>query len=293
MQFRDPDFMIIGAQKAGTTWLWDKLKRHPGTSLPRKKEIHFFGGVENYNKGEKWYFNHFKGVDSDKIFGEASTTYFYDYLPYWYNNSRDLQFDETRPPIAELITSRFPEIKVIISLRDPVNRAISAYRHYMKWGNLPPLAGLKETAIKNPKLRIVEYGYYAKYLEMWRRYLPEDRLFTIIFEEDIVGRPEETLKKLFHFLELDPGIKLEAVKKVVHKGWDWSRIVLEYYASPVTRLLGGRISNYLAKLLTALKLRPFDPNDLEFFRSIYLPEKNRLEYLTGRSLECWNYGLKS
>jgi hypothetical protein len=287
-----PDFMIIGAQKAGTTWLWDKLRRHPGTSLPQKKEIHFFGGVENYRKGEKWYFDHFEGLDPDKVMGEASTTYFYDYLPFWHNVSQELVVDKTQPPIAEMITRRFPEIKVVISLRDPVKRAISAYHHWMKKGKLSPRPGLKATAIKYPKLRIVEYGYYAKYLDMWRRYVPDDRLFTLIFEEDIVGRPDDTLKKLFHFLDLDAGFQLEAVNQVVHKSWSWNRIVLEHYASPtVTRILGGRISNFLAKLLTVLNLRPFNSDDLEFLRSIYLPEKDRLEQLTERPLDCWDYGL--
>ena len=285
-----PHFMIIGAQKAGTTWLWDKLKRHPGTSLPADKEIHFYGGVENYRKGEKWYLDHFNGLNPDKVIGEASPTYLYDYLPYWHNDSDELVVDSTTPPIPELITKRFPEIKVIVSLRDPVDRAISAYHHWMKKGTLSPLAGLKATAVKHPKLRIVELGYYAKYLEMWKRYLPADRLFTIIFEEDIIEQPDQTLKELFRFLDLDPEVKLESVNQIVHKSWSWNRIVLEYYASSVMRFLGGRISNHLSNLLNFLNFTPFEETDIEFLQSMFLPEKERLEQLTGRCLDCWSYG---
>lgn len=284
------DFMIIGAQKAGTTWLWDKLKRHPGTSLPHKKEIHFFGGVENFRKGEDWYVDHFNGIDRDKIVGEASTSYFYDYMPYWHNESFELAFDESLPPIPELITKKFPEIKVIVSLRDPVERAFSAYRHWMKKKSFSPFAGLKTVALMDPRIRIVEYGLYAKYLEMWMSYVPADRIFIVIFEEDIVQRADETIKELFRFLKLDPDVKLKEVHEVVHKSWNWNRIVLEYYASQFTRFLGGRISNYFANLLTIFNFSPFNETDLQFLRSIYLPEKVQLEQLTGRNLDCWSYG---
>jgi hypothetical protein len=286
------DFLIIGAQKAGTTWLWDKLNRHPGTDLPKEKEIQYFGGVENYHRGKDWYFRHFDGLDPDKITGEASTTYFYDYMPYWYNDSNEIMFDNSLPPIAELITRDFPDIKVIVSLRDPVERAISAYRHWMKKGQISPLAGLKKTILNHPKLRILEYGFYSKYLEMWRRYVPDDRLLTIIFEEDIVGDPNQALKKLFSFLNLETDIRLEAINKVVHQSWDWNRIVLEYYAAPLTRIVGGRISSRISKALKVFNLFPFNRADLEFLREQYAHERERIQQLTGRSLSIWSYGSK-
>lgn len=290
MFIQEPEFIIIGAQKAGTTWLWNKLKRHPGTSLPYQKEIHYFGGVEKYLQGDDWYFQHFSELDTERIIGEASTSYFYDYLPYWHNDSEELVVNENLPPIPELITKKFPEIKVIVSLRDPVNRAISGYRHWMKKGKDSPLVGLKKVVLKRPKARIIEYGYYAKYLEMWKRYVPEERLFIIIFEEDIVDRADETLEKIYRFLNLDPDIKLENVNKIVHKSWSWNRTIFEYYASPITKLLGEKVSDYLANILTVWNRPAFNDADIEFLRSIYLPEKERLEQLTGRCLDCWAYG---
>ncbi len=285
-----PHFMIIGAQKAGTTWLWDKLVKHPNTSLPLNKEIHYFGGVEKYRQGESWYLSHFEGLDSQKIIGEASTTYFYDYMPYWRNPSEELVIDDNSPPIAELITRRFPDIKVVLSLRDPVKRAISAYRHWMKQGKYNPLDGLKTTALKHPKLRILEYGYYATYLEMWRRYLADEQLFIVIFEKDIVECPQATLQKLFTFLDLDPSVNLEELNQIVHKSWNWNRIVLEHYASPLTSRLGGRLSNQLSKLLNIFNFSPFNEVDIEFLQKAYLPEREQIEMLTRRNLDCWSYG---
>ncbi len=57
-----PDFLIIGTQKCATTWLWDKLRQHPGTDLPLKKEPHFFSLSEFYNKGYEWYYKHFSDL---------------------------------------------------------------------------------------------------------------------------------------------------------------------------------------------------------------------------------------
>jgi hypothetical protein len=142
-----PDFLLIGAQKSGTTWLWRVLDQHPGTDLPRKKEIHFFGGVENYRKGKEWYYSHFEGLDSSKVIGEASTTYLYDNIPFWYNPSSSIEVDCSLPAIPELITNELPNIKIIAILRDPVWRAVSAYKHWMtrmKRGRISPRLGIKE-----------------------------------------------------------------------------------------------------------------------------------------------------
>ena len=69
-----PSFFVLGAQKAGTTWLWNMLDQHPGTSLPQTKEIHYFGLAELHAKGDDWYNRHFAGLDGEKVIGEASTS---------------------------------------------------------------------------------------------------------------------------------------------------------------------------------------------------------------------------
>ena len=242
------DFLIIGAQKAGTTWLWSMLEQHPGTDLPRTKEIHFFGSAELYQNGREWYYSHFAGLDQSRIIGEASTTYFYDYVPYWYNPSDELQTDHSLPSIPDLITRELPHVKILVILRDPVRRAVSAYYHYVRAGTISPSVRLKETAVKGPKLRIVEYGYYAKYIKLWREFVPPDRLRILVFEEDVRKTPESTLRNMYEFLNLDPEFKVTQVSKPVHKSWGWTRLLLAYYADPLSRrLLRSRVGNVLAR----------------------------------------------
>ena len=285
-----PEFIIIGAQKTGTTWLWSMIDQHPGTSLPEEKEIHYFGSSELYAKGDDWYYNYFKDLDPDKLIGEASTSYFYDSVPYFYNKSNQIEFDESLPTIPELISQKFPNMKFIVVLRDPVRRAISAYSHWMKQGALSPLLGLKRVAIEHPKLRILEYGYYAKYLNVWMKAIPSNRLRIIIFEDQIKKNWDQTLIETYEYLGLDPTFKPELPGKPVHRSWGWTRIVFNYYASKISKGLGESRIGMLLDRYDFLSKNAIKAGDVEFLRSVYLPEKEEIAKLTGNQLTCWDYG---
>jgi hypothetical protein len=291
-----PAFLLIGAQKGGTTWLWHALKQHPGASLPQKKEIHFFGGVENYSKGNNWYYDHFKGLDSSKVVGEASTTYLFDGLPYWYNPSQEIEIDHSSPSIPELIANQLPDVKILVILRDPVLRAISGYRHNLlkykkdrKMIRMMLRLGAKGTALKYPKLRILEYGYYARYLKIWQEHVPPERMRVYIFEEDVKKHPEKALKDICQFLGLETSFSFSDLRKPVHETWSVTRCWLYNHADPVSQKLIGRFGHYLDKK-DFLYSRIIKDEDIEFFRASYLSEKEELERILDRSLNCWNYG---
>jgi len=285
-----PDFIIIGAQKAGTTWLWKMLDQHPGTSLPPQKEIHYFGSSELYSRGDDWYFSHFNGLDSSKVIGEASTSYFYGPLPYWHNKSDQIEIDESLPIIPELISQKFPDIKFIVILRDPVHRAISAYSHWMKQGKIPPSLGLKKVAINQPKRRILEYGLYARWLSIWAKHIPPDRLRIIFFEDQIKKNWDQTLVDIYGYLGLDTGFTPELPGKSVHQSWGWTRIVFNYYANKIPGDLGNSKAGVLLDRFDVLSKNAIKEEDIEFLRSVYLPEKQKLKILTGNQLACWDYG---
>lgn len=287
-----PDFFIIGAQKAGTTWLWSMLEQHPGTSLPEEKEIHYFGSSELYAKGDDWYYNHFKNLDSDKVIGEASTSHFYENVPYWHNKSDQIEFDKSLPTIPELILQKFPEAKFIVVLRDPVRRAISAYSHWMKQGELSPLLGLKRVATEYPKLRILEYGYYAKFLNIWMKTIPSDRFRIIIFEDQIKNNWPQTLNETYEYLGLDPTFSPKLASKPIHRSWGWTRIVFNYYASKVFRNIGHSKAGKILDRFDFLANNAIKTEDIEFLRSVYLSEKEDIEKLTGIQLSSWDYGDK-
>ena len=103
-----PDFLIIGAQRCGTTSLWHYLKSHPDINVARKKEVHYFDH-RYFSKSFDWYMNWFK--DLKGVTGEASPFYIF------------------HPNCSSRIKSKFPDIKLIVLLRNPVDRAYSHYNH--------------------------------------------------------------------------------------------------------------------------------------------------------------------
>ena len=246
LNLRKPDFLVIGVQRSGTTWLWKILKQHPGTDLPHQKEIHYFGGVEKFQLGRQWYYRHFNDLDTDKVTGEASSTYFFDYLPYWGNASESLEICKDFPSIPELILEEMPDVKIVLILRDPVSRSISAYKFWLRKGKLSPRLGLKNTALKFPKLRILEYGYYARYLEIWKKYIPKDRMRILIYEEDVVEYPKRTVKNLYGFLGLENSFCPQNIRQAVHKSWGYSQIVANYYGGKyLPKAVNMKLGNWL------------------------------------------------
>jgi hypothetical protein len=283
-----PHFMIIGAQKCGTTWLWEMLKQHPGTDLNMTKELFFFSSSELYNKGIQWYYNNFNELNPEKIVGEATTQYFYDYVL-----RNDLLPDKLLPKIPELIVKYIPDIKIFIILRDPVKRAISAYYHHMQRRKYSPYLPISKVLKQHPELRIVELGHYARFLKLWTDLIPSERLKCFIFEEDVVKWPHKTLKESYRMLGLDPEFQPKKMQAGKNPRWTWTHTLLNYH-------LGGwyRKSYRLVKKTPAaplldkidfVKTPEIAEADIEFLRAQYLPEKNDLEILLGRKLDCWNY----
>lgn len=285
-----PHFLIIGAQKCGTTWLWDMLKQHPGTDLGMEKEIYYFSSAENYRKGREWYYGHFKGLDAAKIIGEASTDYFYD-RPLL----EHLFTDTSLPSIPELVKSELPDAKILLILRDPVQRYISAYLHHLQSRRFSPRTGLLEATEKLPIARMIERGYYARYLSLWKKYFPEDQMHCMVFEEDILRQPERSISEVYAFLGLDGAFNPPDLKMSKNKGWGWTHLLLNYYLGPwygflYRGLRKMKLDSWLTRL-DIVKHPRFKSEDISTLREFYLPEKVELETMLNRKLNKWHYGI--
>lgn len=284
-----PSFILIGAQKAGTTWLWNNLKQHPELALPKAKEIHFFGGSEMFRKGTDWYYQHFDGLDPSKMTGEASTTYLYDYVPYWESPSGELRHDDSLPCIPELVTKELPDVKILAILRNPVSRALSAYRHYTKSGKIPLGFGPMEVALKIPMFRILELGFYAKYLKLWKQYVPPHRMRIFVFEDDVVKTPEKSIRQICEFLEIDPNFQPRKVEGRVHEGWSWTRCAINQQTVPLARsIASGRVGKIFDRY-DFLKNGKAMREHMSFFQDKYREEKKELENILGKNLDSWKY----
>jgi hypothetical protein len=290
-EFNKPDFLIIGAQKSGTSWLWDILKQHPGTDLNIKKEIFFFSSSKNYRKGLPWYYSHFQHLDSSKLIGEASTDYFYDNVLI-----DNLRVDHTLPQIPELIMTELPKIKILIILRDPVRRAISAYYHHMRNRVYSPDTGLREAAESVPRLRIIERGHYTRYLSVWKSFISQEQLRCYILENDVIRNKGSTIKDAYQYLDLDPDFKPVSALSSQNKMWGWTHIVLNYKIGSVYgklyKLIRRTPLGSIVDSIDFLEPKELHQEDINYLRDIYLPQKGELEELIEKKLNYWDYGAR-
>jgi hypothetical protein len=200
-----PDFLIIGAQKCGTTFLYHLLCQHPYVEPATTKEVHFFD--TNFAEGVQWYRSHFSPPsqqDGRKILtGESSPYYIY------------------HPHAARRAAKVVPRAKLIALLRNPVDRAYSDYNHKFREAREhlsfeeaieaeeDRLRGEKEKLLADedyhsPKYRKYSYlsrGIYVDQLVEWDRHFDRDQLL-VLKSEDFFENPRESYERVLGFLGL-------------------------------------------------------------------------------------------
>lgn len=204
-----PDFIIIGAQKCGTTTLYNILSEHPNILPASKKEVHFFDG--RYAKGMNWYRGHFplkmsrdrlaEALRQPVLTGEASPLYLF------------------HPHAADRIKSALPRAKLIAIFRNPVDRAYSHYQREWRGGfetlsfedalarEDERLAGERDKMIADGLNRSYNYahysymarGRYAEQLRHWFDLFPRDQ-FLILKNEDLARETQVTFDRVYKFL---------------------------------------------------------------------------------------------
>lgn len=188
---RLPTFLIIGSQKAGTSWLHNALAQHPEIVVSMPKELHFFNNRETYGRGLDWYAEHFVATDRTRAIGESTPSF----------NTIDMAEDqpnERRDLIPQRIHDAIPDVKLILILRDPIERAVSAYYHYLrkgKWPNWPSFSDVGDS------LATISEGYYDVHLARWLEFFDPDQLQVLVYEEvfrDAASRASAIRRTLEH-----------------------------------------------------------------------------------------------
>ena len=242
-----PDFLVIGAQKAGTTALYAYLRWHPGITGPSWKEVSFFD--RHWWRGASWYRGQFPLRWRGRLVGEASPSYLF------------------HPLAPERARAVVPDARLVALLRDPVDRAYSHYQHEVALGREPlsfegALAaeeertrGEVERLVADPRAfsrawwdhTYAARGLYAEQLERWLAVYPREQLLVVTTDE-LGERPAEAYGAILAHLGAPP-----------HRLADYPRVFDRDYARmrPETR--------------EALAARFADPN-------------RRLEALLGREL---------
>ena len=209
-----PDFVILGAHKAGTTSLYFYLRQHPQLTTSIKKEVHFFDGglnpaIDNYQKGEAWYRAHFPirqmSNPRQKVF-EASPLYLFN------------------PLVPLRMSTLMPDAKLIVLLRNPRERAISHYFHGTRKDRepLPILEAFQreeerlQCVIENEDYKNLAFRWYSYkrrgvYHEQIKRYLEHFSFHNLLAlsSERFFANPAATLKQVYEFVGVDPAYTVQ------------------------------------------------------------------------------------
>ena len=203
-----PTFLVIGAQRSGTTSLNDYLDAHPSVLCAAVKEVQYFHRY--YEKGERWYRARFPLVSSGAVVRRRTGV-----APPVGETSPDYLFDPRAPGRVYAFD---PEMKLIAVLRDPVERAYSHWRMERRRGREPlsfedaldreeaELEQELELLLETPGYRDVPFrmsyaarGRYAEQLERWLAHFPREQVL-VLESENVTAHPEEAASRIAHFL---------------------------------------------------------------------------------------------
>jgi len=201
-----PHFIIIGQAKCGTTSLYSYLTQHPQILPALLKEINFWQSKSNFPRGLDWYLSYFIpiGKETNFITGEATTRYL------------------DSPEAAQRLVQVFPKMKLIVLLRNPVNRAISEYYMFFRTGSekrslktavFAELEALtQQREIELNELYYLSPSVYINSISRWMELFPQEQ-FLILRSEDLFADPDTTVNQVFQFLGVEPYQLQEYPKK--------------------------------------------------------------------------------
>ena len=202
-----PDFIIIGAMKSATSAIYEYLMTHPLVARRMPKELHFF--TLNYDKGFDWYAQQFKPKQHNlsatkQLIGEASPSYFPSGIA------------------PNLIAQLLPEVKLILSLRNPRDRAISHYYHQFNRVkdetraiesvfSVQEIADLQKRPYTNTS-SYIQLGKYLPQIQRWLDVFPKEQILILNYH-NLEINSQSFVDQIFNFLDL-PAYSIESMDKI-------------------------------------------------------------------------------
>jgi hypothetical protein len=269
-----PDFVIIGATKAATTWLTTNLRAHQQVFMP-SPELHYFSRL--FDQGEDWYRAQFAGARAGQLIGEKSASY----LPH--------------PEAPERLHGLLPRARLLVQLRNPVERAYSDYcMHYRRGDVGRDLERCLDPA-RTPVPRLLEDGFYHRHLSNFLRIFPREQIKILLYD-DIRSDPRPVFEDVCAYLGLDVPAGPRAIERRVK---DKETPVVPPRARRLLAPLKGIVEPYrqtppfvaLRSLIArSLRYPPLAPELRRRLATYYAADVARLAELLGRDLSIWACG---
>lgn len=225
-----PDFVIIGAQKSGTTWWQGLLESHPQVHRPpgQRRELHFFDHF-----WDRWptegqfgrYLDYFARPDGSLV-GEKTPGYLY------------------QPWVAPMLHHVAPEARLIVLLRDPVERYISGLGLLHRSGALKGEVGAGEVGTREHRItEAIDRSRYANQLAWWLRHYPREQILLLQYERCVADTQAELARtQAFLGLSEEPAPDEELTRTRKRSDWhapmpdEMRRFLADYYADDVAEL---------------------------------------------------------
>jgi Sulfotransferase family len=209
-----PDFLCIGAQKGGTSWLFHQLTLHPDFWMPPVKEVHYFDSLSRVNRRnhprcrderDQWFLARLVELSAlpyvdlgaySRLFAAKRALLSGDITP---------AYSTLKDELVEKIVGYFPNLKVIFLARDPVDRAWSQLSMGVRLGNIAPFDSTNpDEVLRNLQSPgVLSRSYPSKIARRWRRYVRPD-LFRVYFFDDLKENPGGLRRSILSFLGADP-----------------------------------------------------------------------------------------
>lgn len=285
-----PNFLIIGAPKAGTTWLYSRLRSHPDVFMPSVKELGFFNHKKTDSKKSStfetkdldWYKYHFRNARNESAVGEATA----DYL--WVSSAPRR--------IYELI----PNVRLIVCLRHPTVRAWSDYWMVRGMNDSIPEFG---RFVEQGDNRFIQLSLYGKHLNRYLSFFEREQLLILIHEE-VFSNPSQLLNQICSFLGVDDTfyqdqpwitevenpsstIRLMLLNKLIVVIANWMR-----HTEGARQVLDTLKATGITDLIKGANREPreYPKMDSEVRRELdkkYVSTVRRVERILGREIEAW------
>ena len=200
--------LVIGAGRSGTTTLCDILEQHPDVCYSAVKEVYYFSIPDLYRRGEKYLHSFFENCTGKPVVATADTYLLIDY------------------GAIQRIYAYNPEMKIIVILRNPVERAFSSYHYSVNYGHHKPYPRFTDSieaeadiaeepdVVKRNNMGHFYGGLYSRHLDQWLKVFDRSQLL-ILFTAELQDDPGGTVTKLLDFLELPPA-ELDVSRLNVH-----------------------------------------------------------------------------
>ncbi len=221
------DFIGIGVQKSATTWVYKVLEDHPEVTCSQPKELNFFS--RNFEKGSDWYHTHFNPKKKNTRLGEISPSYF--------------------TCVESVVRAKTynPNLKIIVVLRDPIERAYSNHLHMIRVNDYPYKDLSFETGLK-ADARYLEQSRYGKHLHKWFQSFSRKNILVLI-QENIKENPVQEAQKLYEFLGIDVKYKSLFLDKKANVSYSFKNEKLNLFIKGIISILNRSGLNIIVRRL--------------------------------------------